>query len=199
MPEAAPAHVRVRELRIYGSRFSDGYSRAPEPFDGLALDLIGRRFRERKDLRFAPTFAPAIFRPGAPCCRRDLLAITALVLPFNEISITEMAEVRRALVGQAHVLYTAWAHRHPLPEQGSYRLVVFLSRPLRPVEYGPVWAAANRRLGRKADLSGHSMTRPWYVPCRAPDRRRGASLVVGDGRLFDVERVLGRQHREDGG
>ena len=193
MPEPASAavSVRVRELRIYGSRFDDGYSRTPEPFDGLALDLIGRRFRERKELMFTPAFAPAIYRPGARCGLRAVLAITALVLPYNEVSTTEMAEVRRALAGLAHVLYTAWAHRHPEPEHGRYRLVLFLSRPLRPAEYNEVWAAANKRLARKADLSAHGMAQPWFVPCRAPDRRRGASLVIGDGRLFDVDRALG--------
>ena len=63
-------------------------------------------------------------------------------------------------------------------------------RHLRPAESNGGWAAANKRLARKADLSAHGMAQPWFVPCRAPDRRRGASLVVGDGRLFDVERAL---------
>ena len=76
------------------------------------------------------------------------------------------------------------------PDDCCFRVLILVSRPIKPDEYEAVWVAANGALGRIADANARDISRVWYVASCPPERLETALVQSGDGRPLDVDRAL---------
>jgi hypothetical protein len=151
----------------------------------------------------APLFVPAVFsdfcrRRGCECGDRahkldeNIERITALVFEYDAVPVGTFDELHARLRedGVEHFLYTS--HGHAPPEHEKFRLVVFLTRPLRPgKEFDTSWARLHEALGVKADGSGRVESRGYFVHSCPPGRESDARALYSPGLPLDVDAFLG--------
>jgi putative DNA primase/helicase len=184
--------VRVERATLRAVRFKDERSRAPTPWEGLVLDLVGSQHLTRVEKKGTPAFSPLIYEDGATRGKRGIRCATALVLDFDHLAANVADQVWQKLRarGWALVGYSSFSHLADGPDDSCFRVVVLVSRPILPEEYEPVWLAANAALGRVADANARDVSRLWFVASCPPERLEHAWVRVVDGRPLDVDRAL---------
>ena len=184
--------ARVERATLRAVRFKDERSRAPTPWEGPVLDLVGAQHVTRVEKKGTPAFSPLVYEDGATRGKRGIRCATALVLDFDHLAANVADQVWQKLRarGWALVGYTSFSHHAEGPDDVCFRVVVLVSRPILPDEYEPVWLAANAALGRVADANARDISRLWYVASCPPERLEHAWVRVVDGRPLDVDRAL---------
>ena len=184
--------ARVERATLRAVRFKDERARAPTPWDGPVLDLVGAQHLTRVEKKGTPAFSPLVYEDGATRGKRGIRSATALVLDFDHLAASVADQVWQKLRarGWALVGYTSFSHHADGPDDVCFRVLVLVSRPILPDEYEPVWLAANAALGRVADANARDISRLWYVASCPPERLEHAWVRVVDGRPLDVDRAL---------
>ena len=182
--------VPVREIKIRASIFPGERATKPIPWSGSLLDLVGRRHQPRARKQGMKTFSAAVYAEGAKRGNAGVEEITALVLDFDHLTSESAEGVYRATRPWAHVAYTSFSHRLGGDDDCCFRVVLFLTRPLKPAEFDAVWTFADAELGALADRDARDLARIWYLPSCPPERMALARITSGDGVLLDVDAIL---------
>jgi len=184
--------VRIEEAALIGVQFRDEQARVPVPFDGLAVELVGKRHCVRTEKRGTPVFSAVVFEPGAQRGKKGVRHVTALVLDFDHQSAEQAQTLLDKVVacGWAWLAYSSFSHLARGPDDHCFRLLLWVSRPILPAEYPRVWEAVDRALGGRADPNAKDISRIWYVASCPPEREAVAWMRSGDGRPIDVDRAL---------
>lgn len=192
-PKARRAPVRLDQLVVRASRFDDERSKTPRPWEGPLLQLVGERHLIRAHKKGTPAFSPAIYGEGAKRGNRKVVEATLLVYDFDHLSAEDMQCVSRLLQGRAFVAYTSYSHGAGGPDDGCFRVLLPVTRPIRPDEYAAIWEGGYAALGRLADVKTRDLARIWYLPSCPPERAALAWIRVQDGPPLDVDAVLAWQ------
>ena len=184
--------VQLKDLTLTVARFKKLYDTEPQPWEGLASKLVNGRHAVLPQKKAAAAFSPVVYPPGARRSKDSVLAVTALVLDFDHVSAEVAEAVRKLLQGRACVLYTTWSHCAEGEDDCCFRVVLFLSRPMRPDEFERVWPAVHRLFGAAGDPSTDQVSRIYLVPSCPKERQSLARVERQDGRLLDVDRALQR-------
>ncbi len=191
-PSSLGPVLQIEDCTLRAVHFRDEKARAPIPFDGLLLDLVGRRHLPRTTKMGTPAFSPVRYHEGATRGKSGVVEATALVLDFDHLSSEHAAAVfaRLSSRGWARVAYSSFSHGAAGPDDCCFRVALPVSRPIMPAEYGSVWDAVNGALGKLADANARDVCRIWFVAACPPERLAAAWIRVEHGRAVDVDRAL---------
>lgn len=125
----------------------------------------------------------------------NVVAMTALVFDLDHITDAEIARVDAQLEGYAAILHSTHSHRPP--DDGCYRLVLKLSRPVRDTEAGGMpfndfWRAVREvvigMFALPADPSCKDLSRLYFLPSIAA----GLPSTFGktDGATLDADLLV---------
>gem|GEM_PF-649413 len=189
---AAGVVVRVDQATIRGVRFADERARAPVPFEGSVLELVGSGHLPRVEKKGTPAWSPVEYADGAFRGKRGVLRANALALDFDHLTAEQAGQVDRKVraAGWAHVACSSYSHLAASADDHCFRLLVLVSRPILPAEYEVVWLAAAGALCRLADANARDISRIWYVASCPPERMEHAWVRAVDGRPLDVDRAI---------
>lgn len=180
----------IRDLVIDAVRFRGVTDTVPRPWRGRLVELLGEKHRIHADKHASACFSAARYREKAPRGNAGVEAVTALVLDFDHLDGDGEERVRRGLDGLAFVLVTSHSHRAAGEDDRCFRVVVALSRELRPPELWPVWDAVAARVAGLADTNARDPARIWFLPTAHPARREHARIDWHDGEALDVDAIL---------
>lgn len=149
MTSVAPAAATVKSTDILSKLFSSPKIR-PTSFPKKRL----------------PCWSPALYIAGEKRGNDNVQSITALVYDFDHA--TQPPKViadKLDAVGIWYAIHTTWSHR---PSEPRYRVVLFLSRPLKPEEYSSAWENGLRAMGYDAgvDRQARNISRHYALPVR---------------------------------
>ena len=135
-----------------------------------------------------PCWSPALYAPGDKRANNNVTEVTALVYDFDHGE--ESPEVVSQAIRKkdiAFVLHTTWSHR---PSEPRYRVILFLSRPLKPEEYPIAWAKGLRRIGYDAgvDRQARNISRHYALPAQV-DGEEYVSEVHLAGVPLDADEI----------
>ena len=180
------APIRLSQLRLAVSRFATLDQATPELWEGPATALFASTHAVVADERSAPACSPVIYTPGAPRHRDHALAVTLLVLDFDHVPAERAEAVRRQIRRFASLIHTTWSHGAQGDDDCCFRVLLFLSRPLRLDEAATLQALAEEQLG-----AGPSpLDRPLPIPCCPRERTHLARIERNPGWLLDVDAAL---------
>ena len=182
--------VQVDTLTLEASLFPDEHGRQPRPWAGAPRELIGGRHRGRREKEGSARFSVATYPPGQGGGKRHVLGATALVYYFDHLSAHDSQRVLDLLEGRAYLAYTSFSHLADGPDDGCFRVMLFINRPIQPDEYPQVWEAGFAALGQLADTKARDISRIWYVASCPPERATLAWIRVSDGVLMDIDGAL---------
>lgn len=153
--------VRVERAALRAVRFRDERSRAPSPWEGPVLDLLGASHLTRIEKKGTPAFSTVVYEEGATRGKRGIRCATALVLDFDHLAaaVAEQMWQKLRARGWAFAACTSFSHHAEGADDHCFRVVVLVSRPILPDEYESVWLAANAALGRVADANARDISR----------------------------------------
>jgi len=193
MPPTEPADVvRIEQATLRAVRFRDERARAPIPWEGPVLELVGRQHVARAEKKGTPAFSSVEYEEGTLRGKRGVLRATAFVLDFDHLTgeQAELVERKVRAAGWAHVAYSSFSHMKNGSDDRCFRLLILVSRPVLPAEYEPVWVATNGALGRLADAAARDISRLWFVASCPPERLEHTFIRAVDGRPLDVDRAI---------
>lgn len=185
------ALVRIADHIVAHVAFSDETATLGSPA-ALPLPRVLRRHITRAAKKGTSAVSFVVYAEGASRGKAGVEAVTALVFDFDHLSAEAARGVVAALrrLGWAYLLYTSFSNKLGGDDDICFRVVILLTRPIRPAEYAGVWSAVNSDLGGLADTRARDVARIWFIPCCPPDRLGGAVYEARDGHLLDVDAVL---------
>ncbi len=186
-PTIHPGTAMLRAVRFDHER-----ARVPHPWQGAAQALLGERHQLRRTKKGTPTFSAVEYTEGAHRGKRGVLHATALVMDFDHLDGDQAEQLQDTLQarGWAHLLCTTWSHKAQGEDDHCLRLLLPVTRPIRPAEYEPVWTAVNAALGHLADPNARDISRIWYVASCPQERVDAAWMRAMEGRAVDVDRAI---------
>jgi archaellum biogenesis ATPase FlaH len=130
-----------------------------------------------------PAWSPAGYKNAALRANRNVVAVTALVLDFDGVSVSVLTQLWEALAGLRFIAHASHSDR-PDDDYRCVRAVVELERPVPAAQWTRYRAAALEALGLVASVSPDPVTsdpaRIYYFPAR------------GEGAPFDFAEQDGR-------
>ncbi len=191
MTDAERPELKVEQATLRAVRFRDERARVPTPWEGRAVELVGRHL-PREEKKGTPAYSTVEYAPGTTRGKRGIRCATALVLDFDHLTSDAAESVWRRLKqrGWAAVACTSFSHGADGADDCCFRLLILVSRPVAPNEYEAVWHAANVALGRLADANARDISRLWFVASCPPERLDDAWVRVIDGRSLDVDGAI---------
>ena len=91
----------------------------------------------------------------------------------------------------ASVAYSSFSHDPSLPNGWSFRLMLFLDRPIAAAEHAGLWRVVNERLGGVADKQANDVGRVWFKPsCRYDTPEEARLFLVHQGEALNVNELL---------
>ena len=178
-----PARTFERVVPLVG--FAHRSASRGEPWRGSLGGFFGRRHALRDELRGAPAFSLVARAPGEGSRK-----VGAVVLGYDLDPDAAFAHAE-LLAGWSFVLFTGFDHRALGDGCYRYRVVVPLSRPVGPRAHRVVAAAIDAALGGLAASGLEPWDGRWHAPVCPPERAHLATIRYGDGRVFDVDELLG--------
>src|SRR6266851_3146099 len=185
--------IRPVRVTFFDSMRDNNPKSVDYPWDQLVAML--RTFREthcapcpgktcgEKD---GPAWSPARYPDGAKRKDENVEKITAAVFDLDHITAERFAQVLRAVEELAYIIDSTHSHR---PDDQCYRLVIPLSREVRPSEWPIVWERIIAALDLPADPTGKNLSRIYFRPS-AP-RGSETYLKVGTtGSAIDVDSLI---------
>lgn len=184
--------VRPGDLLLVGVRFENERSRTPVPAEGSFQEFVGAHHQVRALKEGTATFSFVRYRPGKTRGKRNVLEATAVVLDFDHLDSGAAEEVQRRLKarGWAYVAYSSFSDRADGVDDACFRVILFVTRPIRPKEFERVWRAVNSALGGYADHQARDISRIWYVASCPAERADAAWMRVVDGVRLDIDEML---------
>ena len=183
-------HVNPNAVTIHAVNFWTVKDRRPKAFTGSPLALIGqhRAWHDKKD---APCFSTVTYRKRATRGNEGVMTLTALVMDYDHLTAEQTGFVFDQSAPWASVAYSSFSHDPSLPNGWSFRLMLFLDRPIAAAEHAGLWRVVNERLGGVADKQANDVGRVWFKPsCRydTPDEAR--LFLVHQGEALNVNELL---------
>tara|TARA_R110002020_G_scaffold12271_2_gene45190 strand:- start:5720 stop:7876 length:2157 start_codon:yes stop_codon:yes gene_type:complete len=135
-----------------------------------------------------PCWSPATYEPGARRGNPNVRSITALVYDFDHPKDRpEIVSAHLREVGVGFVLHTTWSHR---PSEPRYRVILFLSRPLKPEEYSAAWENGLRLIGYYAgvDRQARNISRHYALPAHCQGEEY-ISDIFAEGTPLDSDKI----------
>lgn len=119
--------------------------------------------------------------------KENVREVTAAVFDLDRLS-SDPRPLLEAIeaAGYSYVVHST--HQHNPPESWCIRIVMPVSRPVKPGEWERVWEAATQKFGLKADASVKDPCRAFYLPNFVTGRPRIARYVEGEP--LDVDELL---------
>lgn len=184
--------IRAGEVIVAGVRFANERSRNPVPVEASVCDLVGGHHHVRAAKAGTTAVSFARYLPGKSRGKRNVVENTALVFDFDHLSGETAEAVWRRLKGRgwAFVAYSSFSHLADGADDVCFRLVLFLTRPVRPKEFEHLWQTVNAALGGYGDNQARDISRIWYVAACPAERVESAWFRVVDGLRIDIDEVL---------
>ncbi|MBK7759977.1 MAG: hypothetical protein IPI35_26950 [Deltaproteobacteria bacterium] len=131
-------HVNPNAVTIHAVNFWTVKDRRPKAFTGSPLALIGqhRAWHDKKD---APCFSTVTYRKRATRGNEGVMTLTALVMDYDHLTAEQTGFVfDQSAPGPAWP--TAASATIPASRTGwSFRLMLFLDRPIAAAEHAGLW------------------------------------------------------------
>ncbi|MCC6897594.1 MAG: hypothetical protein IT377_01400 [Polyangiaceae bacterium] len=139
-----------------------------------------------------PAFSPAEYRPGSMRGNKGVVALHMLVLDLDEVSEDDVLGVCATIqeIGCAGLLYTSWSHA---TKPWRCRVVIPLSRPVKPEQWSTLWPRANELFGGVADPKCVDPARLYFGPFAPAGTEDEHFSAVFEGEPLDVDSLLSVQ------
>lgn len=149
--------------------FTNKFGIRPIPHEEATFETFARQLQSeghRRGEKDGGAFTLAVYRPGTTRALDNVEVVTAIGLDLEHVSPARMAEVRGALKGWEHLVYSTYSHTPELPR---YRAVIPLQRELPASLHPQLWAKVAELIGTDAcDPSAKDASRLFYTPA-APE------------------------------
>ena len=135
-----------------------------------------------------PCWSPAIYPENTRRGNAHVESVTALVYDFDHTTdAPSKISERLRRVGVSFGIHTTWSHR---PSEPRYRVILFLTRPLKPEEYSPAWENGLRLIGYDAgvDRQARNISRHYALPAHCQGEEY-ISEVFWEGRLLNTDKI----------
>ena len=160
--------------------------------DSSDMSKIFESPRERDetfDKKQLPCWSPAIYGAGERRGNEAVKAITSLVYDFDhDTHDIGLMAMHLNIAGVAYVLHSTWSHSE---NEHRYRLILFLTRDLKPSEYAGAWDYGYRVVLNKnagVDQQAKNISRHYALP----SKKNGHSYFIAiglEGKLVDVDAI----------
>ncbi len=179
-------------------RYDNFFSNRPDatPVDLAALltthpeALCAARTCAGKHCKFKMSrgsWSPVTLKPGTTRNNDNVVSVNYFVADLDHMTEASLESVLKSIEGYAAILYST--HNHTPPDDGSYRLVMPLSRASRPFE----WARVRRGIVEAFALPIDPATKDLSRIYALPDSRAGGAPPESarlEGLSVDVEEAL---------
>ncbi len=131
---------------------------SPEEALNTARDELHKRAAGQAKLQL-PAWSPAIFKPQRARGKKNVVAVSLLVLDYDEgITIPEAHELWSRW---PHLIHTSWSHT---PETHKFRVVLPLASPMPAELWERTWLWAHRHDGGRSDEKCKDASRMYFCP-----------------------------------
>jgi len=135
--------------------------RAEPDWAGLVRRLTDVRVRaDISDKVALPAWSPAVFAPGKPRAKSTAVALSSLVLDYDDGTPIDAAQATWS--DWPHIVHTSWSHA---PEHPKFRLVLPLAEPIPAALWSRAWAWAAAR-APQIDSACKDASRIYFLPAR---------------------------------
>ena len=173
-------------IQLYRNKTDVKSSRKELSWPDLCQLLTTHKYRTQKD---GPAWSPGLLKAGTTRANGNVSSLSVLVL---DVDGHELEPIKAALkkMNLRAVVHTTFSHTEGNP---CLRVVVALSRSLKPAEAVRVWNAFNERIGGVGDASTRDPARLYYLPSCPLERADEVQALTFEGEPLDVDALLGER------
>tara|TARA_R100000808_G_C2154455_1_gene165411 strand:- start:8432 stop:9178 length:747 start_codon:yes stop_codon:yes gene_type:complete len=132
-------------------------------------------------------WTPNQWKEGNKPTNENVHETHAFVCDFDKISVMDAKVIFAKLKGFAYIAHASYSHKPLLP---SFRVILPVSRPIKPEEFKRVWWEV-QAIFPKLDKSCKDPRRLWYLPSCHSERKRFYWSSAKNGDIFvDVDALL---------
>ena len=132
-------------------------------------------------------WTPNQWKDGPKPTNANVLETHAFVCDFDKLTLDDAKVIFAKLKGFAYIAHASYSH---LPDKPSFRVILPVSRPIKPEEYKRIWWEV-QAIFPKLDKACKDPRRLWYLPSCSPERERLYWCTGKDGDiLIDVDELL---------
>ena len=135
-----------------------------------------------------PCWSPALYAPNKKRSNSNVTAVSSLVYDFDNATEAPAKVIKRLdSLDACYAFHTTWSHR---PNSPRYRIILFLSEPLTPVQYPIAWENGLRFIGYDAgvDRQARDISRHYALPS-VQKGEEYVSEVNLEGRLISTKSI----------
>jgi hypothetical protein len=180
--------LRPMRVSLFPSLLDNKVTEAEYTWEEFAEHLGPHDFSFSKKTD-VPLFSGAEYPPGATRGKAGVVGVHLGVLDFDKVSDAVVAEIEAKLEGLEGIFYTTWSHGSVQPLWCA-RVVVPLSRVVRPSEWPLFWERLNAFFGGHADLVCKDVSRAFFVPAAPEEEKEFALFSRFRGAHFAVDEML---------
>lgn len=142
-----------------------------------------------------PLFSPAEYHDGAARGVKGVKRVWMFVADFDHLTKEQFDWVYTKVTtsGFASIVYSTWSHAL---DPWRIRVIMALTRPVLPEEWGDFWTRMNAAFGNLCDPVCKDPSRIYYVPCSPAGTEAANFYYVVPGALLDTDQVLGAAKAE---
>jgi P4 family phage/plasmid primase-like protien len=130
-----------------------------------------------------PLFSPVLYKRGMPRASANVVSVSCFVADLDELTPSELAEIRKSWEGLAWCLYSSVKHRAEAPR---LRVVFPLAAPVPASEWPRVWLKLTYHLTEnRNDKAVKDAARMHFLPIVPAELSEDAISDVGEGPLLD--------------
>jgi len=156
------------------SGVEDNYGKwADGPWSALVQWLLNTHI-ESESKHAVELFNLTAFRDRR--CKAGALSAQAMILDFDHLSGTDLAEVRGRLLPYECVWYTTHSYNY---SERAVRCVLLLDKAADPDTFNATWQALQDMLGGKLDAKCRDISHFYYLPSHAPGHEFWAEYNPG--------------------
>lgn len=139
--------------------------------------------------KFGPAWSPVRMAPGKERANDNVLGVTVAAFDLDHLTPSQLEAVadRMDREGLACVLHST--HNHRPPDDLAARLVLPLSREIRPVEWSSFWREVVRLYALPADKAPRALANIFFLPS-APRGNPTLAFTSDGTRPLDVDALL---------
>lgn len=149
------------------------------------VELMGKD-RPYDQKKGGPCFSPVAYKPGASRGLAGVDAVTMAVFDFDGGVTVDQMKARFS--GYRYMLHSSYSNT---AEKPKFRVIVPLSRPVTPEQWGGLWEVINEQFGGFNDPAVKDASRIYYLYCY----RRGTNdhfFMSEEGNELDVDDLMAK-------
>ncbi len=176
---------------VQATRYRDERAKVPEAIEAPLPRLFPRHVNLEEKAGCVAVSA-ATNKPGALRGKRSVADVRFFVLDLDHLCTDDANAVVSAIKDHdlAALVYTSFSNGANGPDDCCFRVVLPISRPVKPAEYERLWPVVNDLLGGRADTHARDVSRIWYVPACPAARMKLARYELYNGATLDVDTLL---------